>query len=100
MWFSRLTGEGGGIGMHATASWSLTAPACGRKSWMCCLVPLLAVDEEGYRMGQGGGFYDSSLVFGSVRAAMASPLLVGWPMIASGWQPCRVKPGMYSWIIC
>jgi hypothetical protein len=47
---------------------------------------LLAVDEEGYRMGQGGGFYDSSLAFRQRPRRYGKPLLVGWPMIASGWQ--------------
>jgi 5-formyltetrahydrofolate cyclo-ligase len=35
-------------------------------------VPLLAVDDAGYRLGQGGGFYDASL-----GAARRRPLLVG-----------------------
>jgi len=36
-------------------------------------VPLLAVDNDGYRLGQGGGFYDTSLA----RAGGHRPLLVG-----------------------
>jgi 5-formyltetrahydrofolate cyclo-ligase len=36
-------------------------------------VPFLAVDEQGYRLGQGGGFYDTSLA----RAGSRRPLLVG-----------------------
>jgi 5-formyltetrahydrofolate cyclo-ligase len=35
-------------------------------------VPVLAVDEAGYRLGQGGGFYDTTL-----GAARRRPLLVG-----------------------
>ena len=35
------------------------------------LVPLLAYDERGYRLGYGGGFYDRSL------AALMSPIAVG-----------------------
>ena len=35
------------------------------------LVPLLAYDERGYRLGYGGGFYDRSL------AALSSPIAVG-----------------------
>lgn len=37
------------------------------------LVPFLAVDDEGYRLGQGGGFYDTSLACAGSRR----PLLVG-----------------------
>ncbi len=40
-------------------------------------VPLLGVDDDGYRMGQGGGFYDSTLAFRRRRAARGKPLLVG-----------------------
>ena len=39
-------------------------------------VPLLGIDREGYRMGQGGGFYDSTLAFRR-RRALGGPLLVG-----------------------
>jgi 5-formyltetrahydrofolate cyclo-ligase len=37
----------------------------------CLLVPLLAVDDEGYRLGYGGGFYDRTL------AALGDALSVG-----------------------
>ena len=38
-------------------------------------VPLLGIDDEGYRMGQGGGFYDATLAYRRRRAG--GPLLVG-----------------------
>ena len=39
------------------------------------LVPLLAYDSEGFRLGYGGGYYDSALA--SLRAAGGSVLAVG-----------------------
>ncbi|MCZ8164376.1 5-formyltetrahydrofolate cyclo-ligase [Silanimonas sp.] len=52
------------------------------------LVPLLAFDAKGDRLGQGGGWYDRSFAFrrtgdGAPAAAQRSPRLVG---IAYGWQ--------------
>lgn len=40
-------------------------------------VPLLAIDDEGYRMGQGGGFYDTTLAFRQRARLFGKPLLVG-----------------------
>ncbi|WP_233164403.1 5-formyltetrahydrofolate cyclo-ligase [Chromobacterium sp. ASV23] len=40
-------------------------------------VPLLAVDRDGYRMGQGGGFYDTTLAFRRRHRLSGRPLLVG-----------------------
>ncbi|MDC7702283.1 5-formyltetrahydrofolate cyclo-ligase [Vogesella indigofera] len=40
-------------------------------------VPLLAVDEQGYRMGQGGGFYDTTLAYLNGFRRWRRPLLVG-----------------------
>ncbi|MCD5360662.1 5-formyltetrahydrofolate cyclo-ligase [Chromobacterium aquaticum] len=40
-------------------------------------VPLLAIDDEGYRMGQGGGFYDTTLAFRQRARQFGKPLLVG-----------------------
>lgn len=52
------------------------------------LVPLLAFDAKGDRLGQGGGWYDRSFAFrrsgdGAPAAAQRSPRLVG---IAYDWQ--------------
>ena len=40
-------------------------------------VPLLGIDADGYRMGQGGGFYDSTLAFRRRHPHYGKPLLVG-----------------------
>lgn len=52
------------------------------------LVPLLAFDAKGNRLGQGGGWYDRSFAFrrtvdGEPGAAQGSPRLIG---IAYDWQ--------------
>ena len=41
------------------------------------LLPLLAFDTRGHRLGTGGGFYESTFSFLRERSAPAKPLLVG-----------------------
>jgi len=41
------------------------------------LLPLVAFDEQGNRLGMGGGFYDRSLAFTSHRKQWHSPHLMG-----------------------
>ncbi|HKZ10341.1 MAG TPA: 5-formyltetrahydrofolate cyclo-ligase [Rhodanobacteraceae bacterium] len=41
------------------------------------LLPLLAFDRKGHRLGTGGGWYDSSLAFLGNEPRPARPLLVG-----------------------
>lgn len=41
------------------------------------LIPLLGVDADGYRLGQGGGFYDATLAFRRRHPLARRPLLVG-----------------------
>ncbi|HET9818768.1 MAG TPA: 5-formyltetrahydrofolate cyclo-ligase [Rhodanobacteraceae bacterium] len=41
------------------------------------LLPLLAFDREGHRLGTGGGWYDTSLAFVHEAERPATPLLVG-----------------------
>ncbi|MDO1529025.1 5-formyltetrahydrofolate cyclo-ligase [Fulvimonas sp. R45] len=47
------------------------------------LVPLLAFDRRGHRLGYGGGYYDRSFAFLREQARPTEPLLVG---IAYGFQ--------------
>ncbi|WP_369814090.1 5-formyltetrahydrofolate cyclo-ligase [Neisseria sp. 83E34] len=52
------------------------------------LLPLVGVDEQGYRLGQGGGFYDASLA----RARFGKPLKIGAGFACQMVQtlPCEV----------
>lgn len=40
-------------------------------------MPLLGFDRQGYRMGMGGGYYDSSLAFLARRRHWRRPKLIG-----------------------
>ena len=40
-------------------------------------VPLVGFDEQGYRLGMGGGFYDASLAYLKRRQCWRKPYLVG-----------------------
>lgn len=40
-------------------------------------LPLLGFDEQGYRMGMGGGYYDTSLAFLRHRKVWQRPYLIG-----------------------
>jgi len=50
------------------------------------LVPLLAFDRHGHRIGYGGGFYDASFAFLREAPRPAKPLLVG---IGYALQECE-----------
>lgn len=52
-------------------------------------VPLLAFDDDGYRMGQGGGFYDATLAFRLRMHRVGQPLLVG---VGYDCQRCEHVP--------
>ena len=47
----------------ASATWGIAEPLPSRSEYQpdVVLVPLLAFDAQGYRLGYGGGFYDRSL---------------------------------------
>lgn len=53
------------------------------------LLPLLAFDRQGHRLGTGGGWYDTSLAFLHDTPRPAHPLLVG---IGYAFQEVNVVP--------
>jgi 5,10-methenyltetrahydrofolate synthetase len=68
-------------------------PACGASRWPavaepvepdCLLVPLVGFDDQGYRLGYGGGYYDRTI------AAMPRPSLaigIGYAFPADADHP-------------
>jgi 5-formyltetrahydrofolate cyclo-ligase len=73
--FSYRTGECVEAGPH-----KIMQPACSNPAVMpdLLLIPLIAIDRLGYRLGQGGGHYDR--VLPALRAAGAKLIGVGWEM--------------------
>lgn len=62
------------------------------------LVPLVAFDEEGYRLGYGGGFYDRTLA----RLRAAGPVLaigVGYDAQRAGRLPREATDEPLDWIV-
>ncbi|MBA4707435.1 5-formyltetrahydrofolate cyclo-ligase [Aquitalea aquatica] len=77
MWFSRLNATGHWYRHPRYGIMEFDGPCLRAERLDVLLLPLLAVDEQGYRMGQGGGFYDSSLAFRRRHPRYGKPLLVG-----------------------
>lgn len=41
------------------------------------MVPLIGVDKQGFRLGQGGGFYDTTLAFKKLGRLSVRPIVIG-----------------------
>ncbi len=77
LWFNRL-GAADLWHLHPRYRiWEYAGPRLRAERLDVLFVPLLAVDRDGYRMGQGGGFYDRTLAFRRRHAVFGKPLLVG-----------------------
>lgn len=55
-------------------------------------MPLLGFDSDGYRMGMGGGYYDSSLAYLARRGRWHRPRLVGLAFEAQGVDQLPIDP--------
>lgn len=69
----------------------VAAPCMSLQQMDVVLVPLVAFDARGYRLGMGGGFYDRALAYRRRRQHWRGPLLLG---VAFGTQQVVRIPEM------
>lgn len=75
--------------------YGIPEPDCTANAWLepqqldLVLMPLVAFDQEGNRLGMGGGYYDRSFAFLNHRHGIKRPRLVG---VAYELQRCRALP--------
>lgn len=67
----------------APNKFGIPEPLCARKELIkanqldCVLMPLVAYDDEGNRLGMGGGYYDRALAFSLRHPVYRRPKLIG-----------------------
>ncbi|WP_240674203.1 5-formyltetrahydrofolate cyclo-ligase [Crenobacter cavernae] len=77
LWFTEVDGRGRWYREPRYHLWEYHGPRSRAESLDVLFVPLVGVDAHGFRLGQGGGFYDSSLHFRRHRRVGRKPLIVG-----------------------